>query len=209
MDVIKFVLSEDDAYLVPMDIFKGLAGVSSDIVLRRINSYLDNPDANTAVKRRVEEAYSDVQQKKDFYSSEELQTSVKELMNLTYSDVNAGQSKEQLEKWHSQITEILQSPFAIAYIPPVKYADLREYRQIILERSKTESPNVADVLIRLEENISKNKNLFKDAPFKGYTGTPVKRIVNDRSKYEVLLKGIEFLLKRKAEGVKPQTWRYM
>lgn len=207
MDVLRSILTEDDAYRLPMDIFKGIASCSSDIILRRINEYLDSPNAIEAVKRRVEEAYSDIMEKKAYYGSEELTEVANEISNLTYADINAGQTIDRLEYWKNSITEILTSPYAVAYIPPVKVDSVKELVKVMEERAAVSSDDV--YLYTVARKISEHKNLFRDAPFKGYKGTPVKRIIKDKTKYEIILKGLDHLIEAKRSGGDMQVWRYM
>lgn len=208
MDVLLGIISEDVAYKIPMDIFKGIASVSSGIVLKRIDRYLNDTNAMPVVQRRVKEAYSEVTEKNDWYTSENILNAAQELSSLMYSDINASQSIETLQKWKDDIQMILDSPYAVAYIPPVKVESLKELCDVLVSRSKEIGPDGA-YLMSLSDDLQANKVLFKDAPFKGYRGTPVKRIINDKTKYEIMLKGIDFLMERKHAGNNPQTWRYM
>ena len=206
MDVLKGILSEDTAYVIPMDLFKGIATVSSEIIIRRIDKYLNNTDANIAVQRRVEEAYSEVMEKKNYYEDENLQKVAQEIGALTYQDIHAGQPVEKLERWQQGIQSILDSPYAVAYIPPIKVDTLNELLQVIVKRAEeSKSRELYDVA----ESIRNNKALFKDAPFKGYRGTPVKRIIKNKTHYAIMLKGLDFLIGKKKDNANPQTWRYM
>lgn len=207
MDVLRSVITEDDAYRLPMDIFKGIASCSSDIVLKRINEYLENPDATEIVKRRVEEAYSDVMDKKAYYGSEELIEVAGEISNLTYADINAGQTIDKLEYWKRNITSILTSPYAVAYIPPVKADTLKALLVVMRDRGVKSAED--GYILELSERIRGHKTLFKDAPFKGYKGTPIKRIIKDKTKFEIILRGIDHLIEVKRSGEDTQSWRYM
>ena len=207
MDVLRGVITEDDAYKMPMDIFKGIASISSEIVLKRINRYLEDGSANEAVKRRVEEAYSEVMDKKNYYADESLIESAKEISTLSYCDITSGQPLDKLIKWREDISAIMNSPYAVAYIPPVRIESLIGLIEVIQARAKESPDNV--YLYTVADNLYANKTLFKDAPFKGYKGTPVKRIINDRTKYDVILRGLDFLIEKKRVGANPQTWRFM
>lgn len=207
MDVLRGVITEDDAYKMPMDIFKGIASISSEIVLKRINRYLEDANANEAVKRRVEEAYSEVMDKKNYYADESLIESAKEISTLSYCDITAGQPLDKLIKWREDISAIMNSPYAVAYIPPVRIESLIGLIEVIQARAKESPDNV--YLYTVADELYANKTLFKDAPFKGYKGTPVKRIINDRTKYDVILRGLDFLIEKKRVGANPQTWRFM
>ncbi len=203
MDVIRGVLTEEEAVALPMDMFRALANCASDIVVMRVNMYLKNPNADRQAKIRTADAFSDANRRRAYYGNEDLSKVVSKLSDLTYSDINVTQPMETLVWWHDTIESILTSEYAVAYIAPMKATNITNLCQQML---MSDDPVAQDVGSKILCNYV---NLFKDAPFKGYTGTPVKRIIANRSTYETYLKGLEFVIEKKKSGAKPSTWRLM
>lgn len=203
MDVLRGIITEEEAFQLPMDIFKTLAACASSIVITRIDAYIKSPNATEVVVRRVREAFSEVNRKKEYYDSEELAQMADELSSLSYADISANKSLECLEHWYNAIDKILNSEFSVAYVAPIRSNTLRELLDLMLE---SKSPAAITVASKIENG---HTNLFKDAPFKGYRGTPIKRIITNRSQYEVYLRGLKFLIERKKAGDNPGKWRYM
>ncbi len=202
MDVIRGVLTEEDAVALPMDMFRALANCASDIVVMRVNSYLKNPKAEKHAKFRTADAFGDANRRREYYGSEDLSKVVEKLRDLTYSDINVEQPMETLVWWRDTIDSILKSEYAVAYIAPMRADNVKS---LCDQMFASGDPTAIDVATK----VSAYMNLFKDAPFKGYTGTPVKRIISNRSTYETYLKGLNFVIEKKKSGEKPSTWRLM
>lgn len=83
---------------------------------------------------------------------------------------------------------------------------MRSYMQEV--QSWAESISDSDVK-KFVKNLKTYSFLFKDKPSARAKGTIVKKVVRNKTQYEILLRGIKYLIKKLENGESPATWRYL
>jgi len=204
MFVIPVVLSEKEVPLLPDSTLLKLAICSKDEVLVCIEKYLADENANVDVKERVYEAYKERLLSKRFLKSEEVKEHVSSVGSLDYEDITASQEISVLRDWEKSINEILSNQHAIPYIEPIRSCLLQELRK----EAKALSKEVKE-LKRFAKMLEKYGYLFRDSVHASYRGTVVKNVIRNREKYEIMLRGIKFLIEKKESGVDPRSWRFL
>ncbi len=201
MDVIPLILSERDVAALSDEILSMLAECSTDCIQVKICNYLKDEKRDEATAHRIAEAYSNVIRLKEYLQDEQLKESVENIKNLTYEDISPSLSIEQLTEYKENIQGILDSEYAVPYLKPVRSSLLKELLSA-MEASGSDAKRIA-------ERIHKFSYLFRDPPSASYKGTVVKKIVRERTKYEVLVRGIQYLIGRKAKDMFPSQWRVL
>lgn len=206
MDVVELILSEDVARVMPLELLKGLADVTNDTVMLAVKKYLQSANADTEVRNKVLMAYSDKINIEEFLADEKIKGTMYELNAITYDSISPLVGLEKLRGWADGIELIINSPYAVPYISPIKAVDMRSYMQEV--QSWAESISDPDVK-KFVKNLKTYSFLFKDKPSARAKGTIVKKVVRNKTQYEILLRGIKYLIKKLENGESPATWRYL
>lgn len=206
MYVMELILSEDVTRMMPVELLKGLASVTSDTVMPAVKRYLQSPDADEEVKNKVLVAYSDKINIEEFLTDEKTRNIMFELNNVDYDSVTPLVGLEKLKSWADGIEFILGSPWAVPYINPIKAVDMQTY----IKEVKSWADTVDDVdAKKFVANLKKYSFLFKAKPSARAKGTLVKKVVRNKTQYEILLRGIRYLINKLENNVSPATWRYL
>jgi len=206
MDVIPLIVTEEDVINLPAGLLSKLATCSTEVIKDRVKAYLAKPEALPEVKEKISKAYQ-VQFTRDAYlTDEQVIADVQRVKDLNYADINPSISEKTLHQYEEIIQGILTNPNSAAYVAPIDSVYIRTLvEEIQIYAKGADIPSLKGLSLRLKEN----SRLFKDAQSKGHTGTPMKRIMTNIRKYEILLEGIRFLLRKKAAGTEPAQWRIL
>lgn len=206
MDVIPLVLSEEAAIKLPDEYFETLAVCSTDVVKQKIKEYLKKPDTNPAAVAKVKLAYCDIFEGDDYLANAERAEAVKAVQDLKYKDITPYMRDDLLTSYEATLIDVLCSEHSIAYSAPISGAIVKTLiENIRLYANAKEDRDLKDFVVKLKKYAS----LFRDSQFKGYTGTPLKRIMTNVRKFEIILKGIQFIREQKAAEVDPRVWRVL
>lgn len=206
MDVIPFILTEEAVKEMPIDFLIKLADCSSSVVKDKIKKYIASDKADKEVVEIVKAAYSSQLDMEEFLNDEKLKEYVEIIQNLDYVDVNPHISIEMLEKYKEAITYILDSKYSVPYIAPISGTLIKDLRDEVYEYAKTTNSKPMQDFYKMLKSCS---GLFRDSQHTAYKGTVVKKVIRNRSKYEIILRGIDFMLDKKRTNKSPSSWRYL
>lgn len=206
MDVIPLIISEEAVGALTDELLAKLASCSTQVVNNKIIEYLENPGADPVIKQRVAIAYSFYIETTKYLESEQTAKDVELIKDLSYDSISPQLSMDELQEYRRAISDMLSNDKAIPYIAPIKGTLIQELREEMAEYGK-EIGN-PDVIIAAK-TLKKFSTLFRDSQYASYKGTPVKKIIRNRNKYEILLAGIEFMIRKKQEGAVTASWRYL
>ena len=206
MDVIPFILSEEVAKEIPIDFIVKLADCSSSVVKDRVKKYIATDGADGEVVEIVKAAYLSQLEMEEFLNDEKLKEYVEIVHDLDYVDINPHKSIEMLEKYKVAITYVLDNKYSVPYIAPISGTLIKDLRDEISNYADgVDSPTIKLFAKRLKSC----SGLFRDSQHTAYRGTVVKKVIRNRSKYEVILRGIDFMLDKKRTSKNPSSWRYL
>ena len=197
MDIIPYVLSETDLDTLTDSQLNMLAKCSTDMVLEEVLKYLENA-GDSVYSGRIRGAYATKIALREFLTSEETKSNVEIAQRLSYTSITPMLTEEELIVYKNAIESIINNKYAIPYISPISGETIKTLREEVKTNNKA-----------LAERLKKFSYLFKDSPHKSATGTIVKRVIRNRVEYEIILRGIEFMLERKRKGANPNSWRYL
>lgn len=206
MDVIPLIISEEAVYGLSDELLAKLASCSTQVVNDKVIEYLENPNADPVVKRRIAAAYSFYIETTQYLESEQTNADVELIKDLSYESIGPFLTVDELKSYKRAIEDMLSNDNAIPYIAPIKGALIRELREEVYALGK-ETDNSAVILAG--QRLKQFSSLFRDSQYASYKGTVVKKIVRNRSKYEILLEGVNFMIKKKESGALPASWRYL
>lgn len=206
MYVIPYVMKEEDALALPEDMLRDLAECSTDIIKIKVREYLTNQEANAIIKDKIKSAYFSVFDIDDFLNDPTLAERINRVKNLNYKDINPGLTDAELAEYSDIITTVLIDSKSTAYVPPIKGILIKSLITRITEYAKQQGDST---LKQFAKTLKSRSNLFRDSRFKEYTKTPMQRIVVNQRKFEIILRGIQFLQYKRAEGYIPSQWRIL
>lgn len=206
MYVIPYVMTEEDVLELTENMLQDLAACSTDVVKIKVRNYLANPEAKEDVKNKVRNAYFSVFDLDDYLSDPILAEKVDRVKNLNYKDINPGLTDAELTEYANIITKILIDPRSTAYIPPIKGVLVKSLITQIEDYAKTQENYK---LKKFAKTLKSKSTLFRDSRFKEYTKTPMQRIIINQRKFEIILRGIQFLQSERAKGYIPSHWRIL
>lgn len=211
--VIAGKLSVNTCYYLPVEALDALAGISSDIVLFHVNNFIKNAQKSTdlierGVAQKLERSYAIINDRNRYLDSETTKVLAEELRNLQFEDISANVPEDKLKGWIVLIDEILDNEDAVPYIAKITSSSIEDALDKIssIHCENDEQRRAVSTLIQVIEN---NKGLFRSAPFKKDKPTVLRGAVYRKDTLAIIREGIEYLLKQKASGKDPHTWRYI
>lgn len=206
VSVIPLILSEDAVKALPEDILGLLVDCSTENIMSKIQSYIASADSNPDVREKIKSAYSKQLALKAFLSDERTQQAVDLIKDLDYGSIGIFLSQDELKSYIEAINYILNEPNAVPYINPVSGDNVKVLISAIKDwLDSNEDADVRAFYLALQ----KFSKFFKDAPSASSKGTIVKKIVRNKTKYRIIMRGSEFLLDKAQKGERPSRWRYL
>lgn len=211
--IIPLVLCEDDIDLLSDEILAAYAECATSQVRFKIDAYLENPNADKRIRDRVYQAFSADIEQREFLSSQRTQDCVTLLSNLSYLDITAYTDDKLLQSYADAITYVLDNELSVPYIEPKDKADY-EHLIALLNKAACDYRLANDIekfarVNTITDHTEKLKHLFYEPKYTPYKGTPVKKILRNRQKYKIILRGVNFLLDKHKAGALPASWRYL
>jgi hypothetical protein len=210
MDVLPLVLSEDDIDVLSDNALNGLVKCSTDLVMTKILSYLDNPNSRESTRERIRNAYAQSMNRHVFLNDEGTKGMVESINSLTCLDITAETDTALLSKYVDAIDGILNNDLSTPYIEPKTRSD---YDDFLLAVSDDINNAEDDVVRSRLQNISKKmdayKRIFYEPKHTPFKGTVVKQVMRNRQNYELISRGAKFLLDKRSKGESPASWRYL
>lgn len=199
MDIIRFVLNEDDARLIGQDLLNSLAKCSTASVMLEVRRYLGSKKADEDVKDMVRIAYADELNEITSQRDKDLITATNIITELQFSEIDMTVSIEQLKVWQSYIDKMNEKGEFRPYKAPVKLFTIKEIIETVKDMGYSE----------LSKKLLVSKNVFSEVSTARAVGTPFKRAFFQSTNTEVKEKGIDFLIRMKESGVTPNAWRFL
>lgn len=205
-DPVPLILTEEAVLELPQDFLERLANCSTQIVKDKVLAYISHPNADEEVKHKLTTAYQRYISVTAYLNDAETKRDVELIRELSYKDIGPHLSVEELQNYKRAIIGILYNENAVPYVSPIKGDIIKALRDDIKEFA--ESVN-SEVLKDAAAAIYKNSDLFRDQQHAPFRGTIVKRIIREKGTYELLLRGIDFMVDKKTRGISPASWRYL
>ncbi|MCI9050704.1 MAG: hypothetical protein HFI05_02080 [Lachnospiraceae bacterium] len=206
MWVIPLILSEEMTEKLPEEILIQLAECSTSIIKKRVKNYLNSMEANKEIQAKVYRGYSFQIAIEEFLQDTELAKKVNLIKDLEYYNISPHLSMTELEAYQDAILSIINNKFAIPYIAPISGVLIKDLTKKVHNLYKSTKSNL---IKEFYECLKGNTTLFRDSQFQGYKGTIVKKIIRNRTKYTILLRGVEFMIEKKKQQALPMSWRYL
>lgn len=228
--VLPNVLSVDDTLLLDIEVLKVLSGVSTGVILKYVNKFIDtginsaDPDVQQAATK-LQEAYKEVNDVNRYLESDEAKQLADTLVSLQYSDIKYETDTPKLVAYRELILELLSEDedFMKAYIGEVNANVAKGYKtaytakldmdnldsaiqQISEIATKLSGPS-SQAALKLMGVIDSNKNLFKNGNNKINRPTVLRKAIYQKDRLKSILKGIDYLLGKKESGDSPRSWR--
>lgn len=204
MYVIPLVLTEEAAMELPDEMLSALVTCSTKAVKEKVKGYLENPEAKPGVKAKVGSAYDDVFKRDAYFADEALVANVQKVDTLEYGDIQYSLPLQAMEEYAEVLEGVLQSQYASPYLSPIEGSIIKKLKA---EVGAYASEVQSKALRELARNLEDYSSLFRDSKSEKHVGTPVKRVMLNYRKFEVILHGLKFLIGRKQAGADPRSWR--
>lgn len=206
MDIIPRILTEDMVSAMTNYHLELLTKCTTDRVMDFVLRYLESPDADPTVKQRLSIAYDYIIKRNEYLNSEETKQKSELLLNTTYDSVSVALTVKQLRDIQEAIDYITKSEYAVPYVSTVGSSELAELRQELKEYVKDHDNYQLKVLLN---NLQKYGDLFRDGRDSQNKGTVVKKVVRNMTTYEIISRGIDFIIGIKESGKTYQSWRFL
>lgn len=202
--VIRPFISEEHIRLLDKEkLLYGFAMCSKPIILKYVVDYL-NGEGDDEIKNMLRSAYSEKLNFMDVTADVHINESVAKVATYNYSSVRAGCSVQELEEIRDTIKSVYNENCNVPYINVIR-GDIID--GVINNLSALYRVNKNKKYKELAYILSKNKELFKDKPNARATGTIFKSIARRSSEFDIILRGIDFLIPKIQEGKQPESWR--
>lgn len=194
-----------------------LADLSSNIVVMHVNRFLNSQNASAAnlgsVCDKLRAAYAYTNEKMDYLKSEKVKEMVNELRNLQFEDITYTTPRDKLDAYKILIEELIDNEYASAYTDEKDTQYLKAGMQQLetyvgeLVRSGA-SYGAINSCYRLHKIIHDNKSLFRNPPFKRNSATILRGVLYRKDDFEIMLRGINFIIGKLDSHANPRSWRF-
>jgi len=197
MDVITFVLTEQDVKAIGQHGLDALAVLDTYLVMKEINKYLINPKADPQVVGMIKKAYSRPLAIAEAATDRELRSALQLIETLRPFDITADIPVETLEEYSRAINKFMECSYATPYRSSVKGYSFKEAMAVVKEINP-----------RVYQKVNKAKTIFTDTHNSGSVGTVFKRSSYNIWNLKIIQYGIEFLLES-SKSYSPVAWRHL
>lgn len=206
MDIIPQILTEDMVRAMTNHHLQLLTKCTTDRVMDFVLRYLKSPDADPAIQQKLHLAYDYTIKRDEYLNSEETKQKSELLLNTNYNSVSVALTVKQLRDIQEAIEYITKSEYAVPYVSTVGSSELAELRQDLKEYVKDTGNYQLKMLLN---NLQKYGDLFRDGRDSQNKGTVVKKIVRNMTMYEIISRGIDFIISVKESGKTYHSWRFL
>lgn len=221
--------AEEVRYIAPQ-LLEMMASTSTAIIVDYVNKFIAKYKGSSDVicaeaADKLEAAYASVNAINEYLNGDEAKNLADTLAALQYSDISAELPTEKLLYYKSLILELLMedADFAEQYkqgssIQATGYKtaytvklDADNFNETLdaMRKFCTENPRYAGAGLMLVDKLNKQKNLFTNGRTKTNSATVLRKAIYHKDKLKSILRGIDFLLERRAENVSPRAWRML
>lgn len=207
MDILPYILTEEHVQDMTDRHLSMLADCSTERIYEHIIAYLKNENADSQCKERIYAAYENLIEEKSYFSSEKTIDSANKVKDMEYTDLSWYMEDKELLDIKEAILHITENKNAVPYIPPISNDLVKILKEELSEYCKA-NPKLEGAKT-FYDNLKKNSSLFRDSRSQRSKGTIVKKVVKNPDKYEIILKGIQFILDARKDGGNVGDWRYI
>lgn len=204
MDVIPLMFTEADFMLIPTFYLDSLSQCAKPVILEKLQEYIASSNAKDAVIRRINSSFGWRFEEDAYLKDPALAQCAKEILELKYSDISSSTDRSMLEYYQRIITDILTSEYSKPYIAPIKGSEITA---ILTELKQYAVSNKDKQMLELANKLKKYSTYWRDPPHQSFKGTVVKKIHQQRLKFQVISRGIDFILERDKDP--GWDWRYL
>lgn len=208
-EIIPYILVESMIDEMSDDQLQLLVNCTTQRSMHFITDYLSKTDdsVDPVIQKKIATAYSYVINRDKFLNSDKTKECCELLKDLNYNSVSVADSKEYLESVCEAIKYITSSDYAVPYIAPVDGNALKELKESLSISIASDSSLYW--LKLLLENLNSYGDVFRDPRSEYNKGTVVKKVVKNAEMYEILERGVEFIIGLKEAGKLSNTWRFL
>lgn len=199
MEVIRFILNEEDIKTIGQDMLDSLARCSTSSVMMEVKRYISNPKADKEVVSMVKKSFSSELAEMDSENNEELLEAVSVVTGISYSDISNTTPTDILLMWQKNVGILREKGALRPYKSAVKSYTIKEIIEELGDRG----------LKDIAKKISAKKNVFSEISTARAVGTPFKQAYFQSVQIEIKERGIDFLLRMKKAGNTPLQWRFL
>lgn len=206
MDIIPHILTEDNVRDLTDEHLSMLVVCTTERLMKFIYKYLDDARADDEVHARVAKAYDYTIQRDKFLAAEETKRYSELLTSTDYSMLSVAMTKDSIEELIKGIDYITQSPYAVPYISSVTNSNYNTLKESLTQYlNEFHLTGVNEFL----NKFKKYRELFRDGPVEYNRGTVVKKVVRNLQTYEIMRRGLLFILDAKQHNRTYDTWRFL
>lgn len=203
--VINSFISEDHVKILAKEnLLQDFANCSKSIIVDNIISYIESADADSEVKELLTNVYKDKLFFLNVQQDEIINENVEKVYGYNFYSVNAGLTVEELEQMKQDIKSVYNEELDIPYINPISGDIIANIINNLLALYRV---NKDIEYKKLSYILTRNKDLFRDKANAASKGTIFKKISKRSMDFEIILRGIDFLIEKKNAGCLPESWR--
>lgn len=206
--IIPYILDEDVVQYMSKELLELLVACTTHRVNKYILAYLESTDADKEAQGIIKETYNYIHERDNFLNDEKTKEYCTLLADVNYGNLSLGDSTEYLETVQTAINYVTQSKYAVPYISPVHSSNLKSLKEALKAEIQAGVPG--DVYLKVFlKNLEKYGDIFRDAQSLGNQGTAVKKVIRNIETYEIINRGIDFMLDIKKNHKLSSAWRFL
>lgn len=199
MDVIRFVLDENDVKEIGEDLLCSLAKCSTSSVMMEVKRYIANPKADKEVVSMVKFAYGYELSEMASENDSTLLDAINVVTGIHCSDINNTTPTETLESWQKNIDIVKGKGELRPYKSAIKTYNIKEIISVLEDTGHK----------KIAKKLNEKRSVFSELSTARAVGTPFKQAYFQSGIIEIKERGIDFLLRMKRDGKSPQQWRFL
>lgn len=206
MDIIPHILTEEMVRDMQDEYLALLVACTTERLMKFIYRYIDAEAEDREVQKRIKDAYDYSIQRDKFLESEKTKRYSELLLGTDYSMLSVAMSDGQIHELLDAIDYITTSPYAVPYISSVSSSCCNNLKAALREYTQDDQHRQSAAFLA---GLKKYGSLFKDGSTEYSRGTVVKKIVRNLQTYDIMRRGLHFILDNKKYGRTFETWRFL
>lgn len=206
--IIPYILNEDVVQYLSDEILELLVACTTSRVDKYILAYLESEGADKESRVIIENAYKHMHERDKFLNDDKTKEYCALLSEITYSTLSLRDSIEYLEAVKEAIDYVTQSKYAVPYIAPVHGNNLKSLKEAL--KKDVQAGVEGDAYLKsFLINLEKYGDIFRDPQSLGNQGTAVKKVIRNVETYEIIKRGVDFIINIKKTQRLSSSWRFL
>lgn len=206
--IIPYILNEDVVEYLSNEILELLVACTTSRVDKYITAYLSSTDADEVAQGIIRNAYKYVHERDKFLNDDKTKEYCALLSEIKYDTLSLRDSIEYLEAIKEAINYITQSKYAVPYISPVHGSNLKALKEAL--KKDVQAGVEGDMYLKaFLVNLEKYGDIFRDPQSLGNQGTAVKKVIRNVETYEIIKRGVDFIIDIKRNQKLSSAWRFL